>query len=102
MRFQTTPAFDGDVRRLERRGRFEAFRAVVRDDFIPAALRHVERPAEPWPARLRVKAVRHAPGIWEMTWDWPDGRATFEWVEIDGESGVLWRRVGTHAIFGDP
>ena len=31
--------------------------------------------------------------------DDPDGRATWEWVDIDGESGVLWRRIGDHAIF---
>ena len=32
----------------------------------------------------------------------PDGRATWEWVEIDGDVGVRWRRVGSHAIFRNP
>jgi hypothetical protein len=27
---------------------------------------------------------------------------TWEWIEIDGERGVRWRRVGTHDIFSNP
>lgn len=36
-----------------------------------------------------------------MTWSvsGPDGRATLEWVAIDGEGGVRSRRIGGHAIF---
>jgi hypothetical protein len=51
-----------------------------------------------------VKDVEGAPGIWEMTWSFagPDGRATFEWIEIRGEPGIRWRRIGGHAIFGAP
>lgn len=43
-------------------------------------------------------------GIWEMTWSFagPDGRATFELVEIDGEPAIRWRRIGTHAIYDEP
>jgi hypothetical protein len=39
-----------------------------------------------------------------MTWSFfgPDGHATFEWVEIDGTSGIRWRRIGTHEIFREP
>jgi hypothetical protein len=39
-----------------------------------------------------------------MTWSMgePDGRATWEWVEIDGQPAVRWRRVGTHEIFKSP
>lgn len=42
--------------------------------------------------------------MWEMTWSLagPDGRATFEWVEIEGEPGIRWRRVGGYAILGGP
>ena len=38
--------------------------------------------------------------IWEMTWSFsgPNGRAMFEWVEIDGTSGIRWRRIDTHEI----
>ncbi|MFO7531790.1 MAG: hypothetical protein R6W93_04960 [Candidatus Limnocylindrales bacterium] len=43
-------------------------------------------------------------GVWEMTWSFagPDGRATFEWIEIDGERAIRWRRIGGHEIFGRP
>jgi hypothetical protein len=52
---------------------------------------------------LRVKGVRGATGIFELTWT-GDGRATFEYGEsiVDGEPHILWRRVGTHAIFNEP
>lgn len=52
---------------------------------------------------LRVKRVQGHPGVWEMTWAY-DGRATFQYGE-EGHSGqphVIWRRIGTHAIFRRP
>lgn len=57
-----------------------------------------------WPTKLRMKDVEGAKGIWEMTWSFsgPDGRATFEYVEIDGEPAIRWRRFGGHEIFRDP
>jgi hypothetical protein len=53
--------------------------------------------------RLRVKRVQGSPGVWEMTWA-PDGRATFQYgPELQpGEPHVIWRRVGTHALFREP
>ena len=52
---------------------------------------------------LRVKGIQGAAGMFEMTWA-PDGRATFEYGDelIEGEPHVVWRRVGTHAIFKAP
>ena len=52
---------------------------------------------------LRVKGIRGAAGLFEMSWA-PDGRATFEYGAevIEGEPHVVWRRVGTHAIFKAP
>lgn len=57
-----------------------------------------------WPARLRVSRPQSAPGIWEMTWNFsgPDGRATFEFVMIDGEQYVRWRSIGDHGIYRQP
>jgi hypothetical protein len=57
-----------------------------------------------WPASLRIKRVQAAPGVWEMTWSFagPDGRATFEYIEIDGEVAIRWRRIGGHEIFKSP
>ena len=103
MKFATTPAFDGDVGRLSSE-ELGLFREVVRTKFIPAAERRASDPAHSWPKSLRVKAVEGAPGIWEMTWSFagPDGRATFEWIEIEGQPAIRWRRVGGHAIFAQP
>ena len=103
MKFQLTPAFESDWARLspDERARF---REVITRQFHPACERRRADPAARWPKALRVRDVEGAPGIWEMTWSFagPDGRATFEWVEIDGEPGIRWRRVGGHAIFGAP
>ncbi len=52
---------------------------------------------------FRVKGVKGAPGVFEMTWA-PDGRATFSWGEerIAGQRHVIWRRCGTHDILDRP
>ncbi len=52
---------------------------------------------------LRVKGVRGARGVFEMTWA-PDGRATFSYgcSLRQGEPHIIWRRIGTHAIFSKP
>ncbi len=80
------------------------FRTVVRGQFHPACERRHTDPAAAWPRSLRVKAPDGAPGVWTVTWKFagPDGRATFEWVAIEGEPGVRWRRTGGQAIFGHP
>ena len=60
--------------------------------------------SNPWPTSMRIKKVVGTADVWEMTWsrDNPDGRATWQWTEIDGERALLWRRCGTHGIFSDP
>lgn len=52
---------------------------------------------------LRVKGIKGADGLYEMTWA-DDGRATFQWGEeiVPGVPHVIWRRVGTHQVFGEP
>lgn len=52
---------------------------------------------------LRVKGIKGTSGLFEMTWA-DDGRAIFEYgVEVTpGEAHVVWRRVGTHAVFKRP
>lgn len=57
----------------------------------------------PFRKGLRVKGVKGTDGIFEMTWA-DDGRATFEFGEgqVEGEPHVIWRRVGTHDVFGQP
>lgn len=103
MKFAVTPAFEGDWGRLSEAER-SMFRGVVRNDFHPACERRRLDPSAPWPRKLRVRDIEGAPGLWEMTWSFsgPDGRATFEWIEVDGEPGIRWRRIGSHSIFRDP
>lgn len=103
MKFETTPSFDGDIRRLKPPHLAE-FRKVLREKFIPACDAFAKDPSTPWPASLRVKSMRAAPGILEMTWSFssPDGRATFEIVTVDDEPRIRWRRVGDHGVFRNP
>lgn len=103
VKYETTPAFDRDVRRLKREHR-EQFMVVLKDRFIEACSAHAVDPSGPWPRSLRVRSVHGAPGVLEMTWSFssPDGRATFELVTVDGELRVRWRRVGDHDVFKNP
>jgi hypothetical protein len=103
VKFETTPAFDNDYRRLKRE-HADTFKQVIRDKFAPACDAYATDPTAGWPAALRVKPVRHAPGILEMTWSFasPDGRATFELIAVDGELRCRWRRVGDHQTFKSP
>lgn len=102
MKFETTPAFDGDYGRLRREHR-AIFRRIVQESFAPACEAYAQHPERPWPASLRVKAVRGAGGVLEMTWSFasPDGRATFELVSVSGELRCRWRRIGDHSVFSD-
>lgn len=73
--------------------------------FLTAVQQFVDdlRHDRPFRKGLRVKGIQGATGVFEMTWA-PDGRATFEYGPevVSSESHVVWRRVGTHAIFTTP
>lgn len=103
MKLVTTPAFDADFRRLKPEHRAQ-FLAIIREKFNPACDVFVVDPSAAWPAALRVKSLRSAPGVLEMTWSFasPDGRATFELVTVDEDLLVRWRRVGDHDVFKRP
>jgi hypothetical protein len=103
VKFETTPAFDADYRRLAAE-HATTFRQIVKEKFAPACDAFAHAPSTPWPTSLRVKSVRGAPGVLEMTWSFasPDGRATFELVTIDDELRCRWRRVGDHRVFKSP
>lgn len=77
----------------------ELFLSVVLNDFVPAI-----DAGRPFPGGLRIKGVQGASGIWEMTWEMSNGRATFEFGQQiqAGRPHIVWRRVGGHNIFGDP
>ncbi len=102
MKFERTDSFKADWRKLSDRER-ELFRAAV-TQFHTAAERMVAEARPAWPQVLRVRAVAGAPGVWEMTWSFsgPDGRVTFEWIEIDGVPAIRWRRIGRHDVFRSP
>jgi hypothetical protein len=102
VKYRAHPRFDREFKRLPE-GHRRAFYAVI-PRFKEGSERAAAGETNLWPAGLRVKKVQGVSGVWEMTWskDNPDGRATWEWIEIDGEPAVRWRRIGTHRIFTDP
>ena len=53
---------------------------------------------------LRDKPMVANPGIFELTWESEDGRATFTYgpKERQGEKHVIWHRIGGHEIFDRP
>lgn len=104
MKWERTKSFHTDYQRLSDKER-ELFRVAVRS-FNTACDAYVAS-GDPsvWPAKLRVKPVVGARGVFEMTWSFsgPDGRATWEWATTDdGHQAVLWRRIGRHRIFNRP
>jgi hypothetical protein len=52
---------------------------------------------------IRIKNVQGAPGVFELTWA-DDGRATWQYgpEQREGHVHIVWRRIGTHDIFGAP
>lgn len=59
---------------------------------------------QPFRPSLRAKGVQGHPGIFEMTWERTDGRATFEFgpEQRPGEPHIIWRRIGGHDILQNP
>ncbi len=102
MKFETTPAFDTDYRRLKPE-RQRAFRAVI-PAFAAACDQYALTPGYRWPAALRVSPLKGTTAIWEVTWSFasPDGRAAFALVTVDDELRCRWRRVGDHDVFRTP
>lgn len=94
--YEALPRFTVDHHRLtpaQRRAFRQAVIAFV-DDL---------RAGGPFRAGLRIKGVRRAPGVFELTWD-SNGRATWSYGPeiVPGEQHVIWRRIGTHDILTGP
>jgi hypothetical protein len=102
VKFELTDACRADRKRISARERTLVQEALPA--FVAACERFASDPNATWPASLRVKDVENAPGVWEVTFNFagPDLRATFEWIQIDGQLVVRWRRIGGHGIFKDP
>jgi len=107
VKYVRTDSFKADYQRLSAAEK-GPFRQTVRD--VNRGCDEFVRTRDPsvWPASLRVKTVRGAPGVWEMTWSpsGPDRRATWEWAGLAGDEGaqpaIRWRRIGDHLIFKEP
>ena len=84
---------------------FDSLSADQKAAFLTAVAQFVEdlRRGEGFRKGLRVKGVKGAAGIFEMTWA-DDGRATFEYGDPvrEGEAHVIWRRIGAHKILNQP
>jgi hypothetical protein len=102
VKYVVLDSFRADYKRLLH-GERAMFKAAL-GAFVAACDRYAADASVAWSASLRVKDVENAPGILEMTWSFsgPDGRATFEWTQIDGHLGLRWRRIGSHEIFKKP
>ncbi len=101
MKYQLGDSFLADYFRLTERER-QLFKEAIHKLNEAFANRTGWPPV--WPSSLRVKALAGHPNLWELTWSFagPDGRATFEFIDVDGEPGIKWRRVGRHDIFRQP
>ncbi len=90
--FEQLRRFDRDFAALSDAQR-EAFRSAVQK-FVADLQR-----GQGFRQGLRVKGVRGAPGMFELTWA-NDGRATFSYGESrrEGEAHIVWHRVGTHDV----
>jgi hypothetical protein len=83
-----------------------ALPAAKRRLFGKAVVKMVEdmKAGRPFRKSLRISMLSGQPGIYEMTWDMPNGRATFMYgpEQIPGEPHIIWRRIGGHDIFDHP
>ncbi|WP_446040150.1 hypothetical protein [Streptomyces sp. SID1121] len=95
--FKALPRFTTDLSHLTP-ARHRRFLHVVRSSFVTDL-----RTGSRFRPGLRVKGVRCAPGVFELTWN-GDGRATFSYGKelLPGERHIIWRRVGTHDILTGP
>ena len=84
---------------------FDSLSASQQAAFLVAVAQFVEdlRGGGGFRKGLRVKGVKGATSIFEMTWA-DDGRATFEYGDAvtEGDPHIIWRRVGTHAVLDRP
>jgi hypothetical protein len=56
-----------------------------------------------FPQSLGVKSLTSNRNVMELAWA-PDGRCTWEYgtPQVPDKCHVIWRRIGSHAIYDDP
>ena len=97
MKYVRTAGFLIDLRRLPGEHR-KLFVHAVHTLLRPALDAGAHTGTVPWPRALRI----HRIGVnYSMTWSFasPDGRALFRLAEVNGETVVVWLRVGNHSIY---
>lgn len=102
--FEATARFWNEYRqlRLEQQSRFRG----ARQQFVNALFEWEEAgcPGMPsFPGRLGMKRMVGHGSVFEMAWA-PNGRCTWEYGRMrrPGRCHVIWRRIGSHAIYSDP
>ncbi len=72
--------------------------------FHDCAVKAAVGESDPWHNSLRVKRIQGTPRRLgdDVELERPRRGATWQWTEIDGEPAILWRRVGTQAVFDKP
>ena len=97
MKYVRTAGFLIDLRRLPAEHR-KLFVFAVHTLLRPALDRGAHTGSTPWPRALRIHRIG---ANYSMTWSFasPDGRALFRLAEVDGETVVVWLRVGNHSIY---
>lgn len=97
MKYVRTAGFLIDLRRLPPEHR-KMFVLAVRDLLRPALDAGAHTGASPWPRALRIHRIG---ANYSMTWSFasPDGRALFRLADVNGETVVVWLRVGNHSIY---
>ncbi|MFD7498285.1 hypothetical protein ACFV8T_39235 [Streptomyces sp. NPDC059832] len=93
--YEALPRFTTDLHRLTPEQR-RTFHRVVTRSFVP------DLHAGQFRSGLRIKRVRCAPGVYELTWS-GGGRATWSYgTERIRGAHIIWRRIGGHGIFTSP
>ena len=94
--YEATPRFNADLHRLTPEQR-RLFHRVITRAFVPDLRAGHFRPG------LRIKRVRRAAGVFELTWA-GNGRATWSYgaQRIQGAQHIVWHRIGTHDILTGP
>lgn len=97
MKYVRTAAFLIDLRRLPAEHR-KLFVLAVHMLLRPALDAGAHTGSVPWPRALRLHRIGEN---YSMTWSFasPDGRALFRLADVDGETVLVWLRVGNHSIY---